>query len=340
MTAYLFYPGCSMQRSARPYLDSLRAIQADLDLQLTEVEDWNCCGATEYGTVHRWASYALIGRNLALGQQQASPPLRHPRKNGSPTLVAGCSACYLNLSKTDYYMRTNAEVRGMVNDALAAGGLRYDPGALRVRHLLDVIYHDIGLDAIRARVVRPLTGLRVAPYYGCMLPRPDFDQRVSDHEYPLTLDRLLTALGATVVDFPLKTHCCSGHMTQISPPVAYELIRRLVDGAVRVRADLMATLCPMCQLNLDAFQADMNAHFKTHYHMPVIYFTQLMGLAFGHEPVDLGLGKEFVDARPALSRIGVTLPAQEETSVQPARRPRREEGLPMPRLAHDEEGVP
>lgn len=346
MTAYLFYPGCSMQRSARPYLDSLRAIQSDLGMQLEEVEDWNCCGATEYGAVHRWAAYALVGRNLALGQQQASFGVRSAERPGvnsaerpSQTLVAGCSACYLNLSKTDYYMRTNTEVQGMVNQALAAGGLRYDPGALQVRHLLDVITNDVGLEAVRARVVRPLTGLRVAPYYGCLLSRPDFDHRLDDYEYPVCLDRLLAALGATVVDFPLKTHCCSGHMTQISPPVAYELIRRLVDGATQARADLMATLCPMCQLNLDAFQGDMNAHFKTEYHMPVIYFTQLMGLAFGHEPVELGLGKEFVDARAALGRMGVTLPEEEETSAKPARRPRREEGLPMPRPRHDEEGV-
>lgn len=328
MSKYLFYPGCSMQRSARPYLDSLQAIRAEIDVALEDVQDWNCCGATEYGAVHRWASYALVGRNLALAQQQV---------DGTDTLVAACSACYLNLAKTENYMRTNAEVNATVNSALAAGGLHYDPGSVQVRHLLDIIYNDVGLDAIKARVVRPLTGLRVAPYYGCMIVRPDYDKRFGNPEYPQALDQIMRALGATVIDFPLKTHCCSGHMTQISPRTAYELIRRLVDSAESYRTDIMVTLCPMCQLNLDAYQDEMNAHFRTGYHVPVLYFTQLMGLAFGHDPVELGIGKEFVSARAALGRIGVELPEEPAEAARPARSRKKDEGLPMPKMPEEDE---
>jgi heterodisulfide reductase subunit B len=125
----------------------------------------------------------------------------------------------------------------------------------------------------------PLTGLRVAPYLGCMVPRPDYEHRWSNPEYPTELDRVLKALGAEVIDFPLKTHCCGGHMTQIGPDVAYELIRRLVHAAAEYRADMMVTLCPMCQLNIDAYQGEMNRHFGTNYRMPILFFTQLMGLA-------------------------------------------------------------
>lgn len=328
---YLFYPGCSMERSARPYLDSLLAIREDIDVYLEDVQDWNCCGATEYGAVHRWGSHALTGRNLALAQQQV---------NGTNTLVAGCSACYLNLAKTENYMRTNADVNRKVNRALAAGGLQYDAGTVEVRHLLDIVYNDVGLDKIKEMVTRPLTGLRVAPYYGCMIVRPDLDNRFGNAEYPQALDQVLAALGATVIDFPLKTHCCSGHMTQISPVVAYELIRRLVHSADQYKADMMVTLCPMCQLNLDAYQGEMNGYYKTSYHMPVLYFTQLMGLAFGHDPAELGIGKEFVDARSALANIGVELPAEEEeAAAKPARpsgRRKKEEGLPMPLMPDDD----
>jgi heterodisulfide reductase subunit B2 len=329
MSKYLFYPGCSLQRSARPYLDSLLALREDLGLTLEEVQDWNCCGATEYVSVHRLAAYALIGRNLALAAQQV---------DGTQTLIAACSACYLNLAKTDAYMRQDEELDGRVNEALGAGDLHYKPGSVIVRHLLDVIYREVGLETIRARVVRPLKGLRVAPYYGCMLVRPDLDGRYDSSEYPKSMDRILAALGAEVVDYPLKTHCCGGHMTQISPPVAYELIRRLVAAADEYRADVMVALCPMCQLNLDAYQADVNRHFKTHYQMPILYFTQLMGLAFGHDPGALGLGKEFVSARKALARIGLRLPeAEAESAPRPARRRKDDPSLPMPRMPEEKE---
>ncbi len=323
MNKYLFYPGCSMPKSARPYYDSLMAIRPDIEIGLEEVKDWNCCGATEYWSVHQLKAHALVGRNLALAEKQS---------NGTNTLVAGCSACYLNLAKTAKYVQDDELLSSQVSEALAAGDLRYTPGSLEIRHILDVIYNDVGLEKIRSLVVRPLTGLRVAPYYGCMIVRPDPDNRYGNPEYPTALDKLLEVLGASVIDFPQKTHCCSGHMTQISPEVAYELLHRLISGADRYQADVMATLCPMCQLNLDAYQGDMNAHFDTDYHMPVLYFTQLMGLAFGHEPDELGIGKEFVDARDALAKIGVVLPEEEEKPKRKPRRRKKEEGLPMPRM--------
>jgi heterodisulfide reductase subunit B len=329
MSKYLFYPGCSMESSASAYYDSLMAICDPLGLDLEEINDWNCCGATEYVGISLTPAYALISRNLALAAQQA---------NGTRTVLAPCSACYLNLAKADHYMQESPKLGENVNVALAAGGLHYKPGSLDVRHLLDVIINDVGLDTVRRSVVRPLKGLRVAPYLGCMVPRPDYEKRWSDHEHPNELDRLLKALGAEVIDFPLKTHCCGGHMTQIGPATAFELIRRLVHSADQYHADLMVTLCPMCQLNLDAYQGEMNRHFHTSYSMPILFFTQLMGLAFGMDPRSLGIGKELVDARTALSRIGVEVPLAEQQPVA-APRPRqtKKEGLPMPRMPGEEE---
>ncbi|HZD09888.1 MAG TPA: CoB--CoM heterodisulfide reductase iron-sulfur subunit B family protein [Candidatus Binatia bacterium] len=332
MSHYLFYPGCSMTRSARPYLDSFMAIRDELGIDVEEVRDWNCCGATEYAAVHGAAAYALVGRNLALAEKQV---------DGTRTLLAGCSACYLNLAKTDHMMRENPRFGARINEALAAGDLHYDPGSVEVRHLLDVIYNEVGLDAIRRRVVRPLQGLRAAPYYGCMIVRPDPDHRFDSPEYPLELDRLLRVLGVEVVSYPQKTQCCGGHMTQISPPVAYELIRRLVQGAEQNQAHIIVTLCPMCQLNLDAFQSDMNDHFNTDYHIPVLYFTQLLGLAFGHEPAELGLRREFVSSREALAYAGVDVPIEEEEVPAPRRRRRAKDdpSLPMPKMPGDEEAL-
>jgi len=240
MREYMFYPGCAMETSASAYNDSLIAILEPLGLKLREIEDWNCCGATEYLGISVAPAYALIGRNLALASQQA---------NQADTVVASCSACYLNLAKADHYMEEREKLNRIVNDALDAGGLKYKPGSLKIRHLLDVIINDIGLDQVRKAVVKPLTGLRVAPYLGCMVPRPDYNNNWSDYEYPNELDRLLDALGAEVIDFPMKTHCCGGHMTQIGPSTAFELIRRLLYSAEQYNADVMTAVCPMCQMN-------------------------------------------------------------------------------------------
>jgi heterodisulfide reductase subunit B len=325
MNKYLFYPGCSMESSAKAYTGSMNAILEPLDLQFEEIEDWNCCGATEYLGINLIPAYSLIARNLALATKQM---------NGTRTVVAPCSACYLNLAKADHYMQERPSLGVKVNQALNAGGLQYKAGTLEVRHLIDILVYDIGLEAIRNKVSRPLKGLRVAPYMGCMLPRPDYQHRWSDHEHPTELDDLLRALGAEVIDYPLTTSCCGGHMTQIGPETAFELIRRLVADADERGAQLMATVCPMCQLNVDAYQNEMNRFFGTDYHVPVLFFTQLMGLAFGREPEELGIGTELVSSRDALANIGVEVPVRQE----PAGPRRKDESLPMPRRNNHETG--
>jgi heterodisulfide reductase subunit B len=334
MSGYLYYPGCSLSGSARAYAESLSAILAPLGMELHEIDDWNCCGASEYLTLSPLRGYALIGRNLALAESQ---------RNGTDTLVAPCSACYANLAKTDRFVRESAVLSRRLNTALAADGLHYTPGSVTVRHLLEVLIDDVGLDELKRHVVRPLTGLRVAPYLGCLVSRPDYDGRWSRHEQPIALDQLMAALGADVVDFPLRTACCGGHMTQISPNTGFELIRRLVDAADRREADLLATVCPMCQMNIDAYQGEMNHHFSTHYQVPILFFTQLIGLAFGLEPKALGIGTEIVSAQAALGRIGIEVPAPTGepvaagSAIREGQRPKRPQGLPMPRLDEDEQ---
>jgi heterodisulfide reductase subunit B len=320
MSDYILYPGCSMETGARAYYDSLKAISKPIGLNLKEIDDWNCCGATEYFGISKTPAYALIARNLALAAEQAA--------NGTRKVVAPCSACYLNLAKADHYMREQPKLGRQVNEALAAGNLSYKPGSLDIHHLLDVIIYDIGLDVVEKNVVRPLKGVRVAPYLGCMVPRPDYDHRWSDHDLPVELDMLLKTLGADVVDYPLKTECCGGHMPQISPATAFEMLRRLISVADERDTDVMTTICPMCQLNIDGYQGEMNGFFGTNYHMPILFFTQLMGLAFGIDPKELGFGLELVSARNVLDAIGVKAPP--ETPPAPPRRPRKPEGLPMP----------
>lgn len=317
---YSYYPGCSLERNAIAYHKSTMAIAKYLETEFVEVEDWNCCGATEYFSISLLPAYALVARNLALAAKQSS--------NGGQ-IVAPCSACFLNLSKTDHYMSESPDLASKVNEALAAGGLNYTPGSIRVRHLLDVVVSDIGYDKIAEKVTNPLKGLKVAPYYGCMVVRPGYVGEFDDPEYPTTMDKLLKTLGADVIDYPLKAHCCGGHMTQISEPVAMDLIRRLLQNAADYEADIIVTLCPMCQLNLDAYQESVNNYFGTNFHIPVLYFTQMMGLAFNIPATELGIGKEFVDPQPALSKIGIEVPVVEK------KKPTKE-ALPMPKKREEE----
>ena len=290
---YGYYPGCSMEKNARAYQTSLMSIVEPLGLELVEVEDWNCCGATEYFSINDIPAYALVGRNLAIASQQ----------NGFEKLVAPCSACFLNLKKTDHVMEEYKEINQKVNTALEAGGLHYQPGSVSVHHLLEIIVQDVGLEAIQEKVQKPLYELKVAPYYGCLIPRPADMDSFDDPEQPTSMDSLLAALGATVVDFSLKAQCCGGHMTQISEDTALELIRRLLKNADDNGADIISAVCPMCQLNLDAYQDAVNKYFGTNYKIPVVYFTQLIGLAFGVHETELGFGKEIVSAQPALKKI-------------------------------------
>jgi len=283
---YAYYPGCSLECSSAAYDVSVREVSDLLGIKLVELDDWNCCGATEYFSQNELVATSVIARNLALVDSQLDQ------------LVAPCAACYLNLAKTDKLMTDHPEMGQKINQCLAAGGLSYKAGRVRVRHILDVIHTDIGETAIRDKVVRPLSGLRVAPYYGCQVVRPIAG--VDSSEYPMKMDELFTWLGAEVVDYPVKAHCCSGHMTQISEPQAFELIRRLLQSAAEYKADMILCMCPMCQLNLDGYQARVNSHFGTNYHLPIVFFTQLVGLAFGLEPKRLGFGKEIVAAEPVI----------------------------------------
>jgi heterodisulfide reductase subunit B len=391
MRPYLYYPGCSMDSSARAYHDSIAFVTEKLGIELDEIDDWNCCGASEYFSISLTGAQALVGRNLAIAERtavsvaataaagsatdggasaasatavlsraaveparearavnamrsaMATAPgagTRGPRREPVGTLVAACSMCYLNLAKVDHQLAEDRGTATRVNEALAAGGLDYDAGSVRVRHLLEVVVREVGLEEVRSHVVRPLTGLRVAPYLGCLLTRPGYDDRWSAFEHPVEFDRLIAALGAEVVDFPAKTDCCGGHMTQISPGTAFSLIRRLVASAERRGAVLMATVCPMCQMNVDAFQGEMNRYFHAHHHVPILFFTQLMGLAFGAEPRAVGIGTELVSASAALATIGIEVPAEPEEATTPdgrpiRRRPRKPQGLPMPRMPED-----
>ncbi|MBN1868140.1 CoB--CoM heterodisulfide reductase iron-sulfur subunit B family protein [Candidatus Sumerlaeota bacterium] len=286
---YVYYPGCSLKGTGRAYEESVLAVFDKLGIQLAELEDWNCCGATAYMSVDEHRSFALAARNLALAERQAP----------DTAMVVPCSGCYLTLNKTCHIVKDYPEIAQEVKTALDRAGLEWK-NRVEVRHPLDILVQDLGLDTIRQAVVRPLKGLKVAPYYGCQIVRPysTFDHQI----YPTSMDHLLEALGATVMHYPLKTKCCGGSMTGTVPEVGKRLSYILLNEAKKREADLMATVCPLCQFNLDAYARDA-AHAYGPVNMPVVYFTQLMGLAFGLSAKQVGLQRNIVSAMGSLKKF-------------------------------------
>jgi heterodisulfide reductase subunit B len=285
---YTYFPGCSASEGgAKAYNRSAQAVSKLLEVELAELEDWNCCGSTPSGSVDELGAYCMAARDLALAEKRGLD------------MVTPCSACYVIFNRTNTYLNGYPHFMAKVNEALAAGGLEYD-GKVKVRHMLDVITTDVGYEAVKAKVNRPLNGLKVASYYGCQVVRPSFG---FDHpEYPQSLDNLVTSLGAEAVPFPLKTRCCGGSLVISEEDVALDLLHKLLESASSHGAECLVTVCPLCQTNLDVYQARVNRKFKTHYKLPVLFFTQLMGIAFGLEEKDLGLKTGVVPVNKALAK--------------------------------------
>ncbi len=285
---YLYYPGCSLSATGVAYHESLQAVARRLGLELQELSDWNCCGATIYMNIDETRAFVLSARNLALAERQG---------NGNCTLVTPCSACYLIMNKTRHYVEEYPAVGRAVKDALSRAGLEYH-GTVPVRHPLDIFVNDVGLQTIRAQVKRPLTGVKVASYYGCLTsrPYPVFD----DVHNPQSMDRLVEAVGAEPVDWPIKTRCCGGSLMGTMEEVGSRLIYILLKDAQRRGADAIITNCPFCQCNLECFQADVRRRFKDLGQISVLYFSQLLGIALGSSSKELGLQRSFVPLEAVL----------------------------------------
>jgi heterodisulfide reductase subunit B len=281
MTEYAYFPGCSLEKMAINYHQSAMETARKLGVTLKELDDWNCCGATTYSHVDELLAHTLSARNLAMAEQ------------ANLDLVVPCSACYKNSYFTNKYLKEDADLADHVNYALEEDDLSFT-GKAKVKHLMEMMVEDVGLDVIKDKVETPLEGLRVAPYYGCQILRPR--KNGEDVENPDFFENLLSAIGAEPVDYALKTYCCGGSLILTSREAALNMCRNLLDNAADRGAVMIATVCPMCQINLECYQALVNQEFGTDFKMPIVYFTQLVGLALGIKPKKLGIGMELISA--------------------------------------------
>lgn len=265
---YFLYWGCSLEASGSNYLESLKPVAEVLGLEFEELEDWNCCGASiSYIGANDLSIKVLNARNLALAEAQ-----------GGYDIVAPCSSCYIQMIKVNHEIQEDESLNAKINEILREGGLNYT-GSTRVRHLLDVLYHDVGPEKIKAKVKKPLSGLKVAGYVGCQTVRPygEYDSV----ERPISHDAILKAIGAEPVVFPKKMRCCGSGIFLTEMEYCMPLVKDILEDATNHGAQIISTVCPMCAMNLEAYQHRINKALGTSFDVPVVYLTQLMAVAFG-----------------------------------------------------------
>jgi len=273
------YPGCSLEGSSSSYDISLDRVLEILRIRPEVLKDWNCCGATAAHALNRKLYLGLNLRNLALAEAQ-----------GFSEILAPCASCYHRLASVNFELQQDPELRAELN---REAGLNYQ-GWVRVRNLLDLLARVQDEDGIAPHVRRPLAGLRVACYYGCLntrIPRMEcFDNR----ENPSSMERVVGALGAEPIDWSYKTECCGASLFISAEKVSAKLVARILQDAVARKADLIAVACPLCQNNLDTKQKEIREQFGIERPLPVLFITQLMGLAFGLGDHELGMRQNFV----------------------------------------------
>lgn len=290
---YLFYPGCSMDASALEYKRSMLAVFETLGAEVEEIPDWTCCGASAASVVSELLGHVLPARNMALAEQI----------DEDLTMIAGCSACYTNFHRTHEAVSRDRALLQQINRALEVEGLTYQ-GKAQVRHLMDVLTNDFSLEEIASHLQRPLTGLVVAPYYGCQTVRPF--SPYDDDQAPTSMLPILEALGATVHRHNREASCCGTSLEMTKQEVGVSMVVEILDACEG--ADCVVTICPMCQLNVEGYQDKVSKVLGRRVNMPVLFLPQLMALAFGLPDDVLMFGRHMVPVKPMLSRLEQTIP--------------------------------
>ena len=286
---YAYYPGCSAHSTARDMHESALAVAGALGLDLIEPAGWTCCGAT-----------AAHQTDPVLAASLPAASLLKVRDMGLD-MVVNCAACYNRMKVANHEVSTDPAMRKKVSDAV---GRDYD-GSVKVRHIVEVLLEDVGLDAIKNSIKQSLNGLKVACYYGCLLVRPHEVTNFDDPENPASLDRLVTAMGGISLDWPHKVECCGGGLSMSRTDVVVSLTDSIVGMAKAAGARCIAVSCPMCQINLDMRQQDIEKQTRTRHDMPVLYVTQLLGLCLGIPPDRLGLNKLMISPESVIEKIEI-----------------------------------
>lgn len=288
---YAYFPGCSIEASAKEYEMSTIAVNKVLGVEFVEIPDWNCCGSID--AVHAYnpkLSLSLSARNFSIAEGM------------NLDIVTLCSACFFTLSRAGKMLHEDADLKCAVDKIINDAGLKFT-GEVKVRHYLDVLVNDVGFEKIAQNVKVPLKGLKIAPYYGCLLVRPPQIRSFDDPEHPKSMDRIVEALGGESLHYNDKTRCCGASLVLTDESVMLEMTKDILLSAKNQGADCIVTPCPMCHFNLDAKQKEIESHFDLKINMPILYFTQLMGIAFGLGSKELGLNRNIVSPSKIFEKL-------------------------------------
>ncbi|MFQ6078815.1 MAG: CoB--CoM heterodisulfide reductase iron-sulfur subunit B family protein [Thermodesulfobacteriota bacterium] len=285
---FSYYPGCTAHSTSTEYTHSYREVLSVLGVELEEIEDWNCCGAAAARNLNYMLSISLPARNIAIAQEKGRP------------LVIPCAGCFRNLKRADQALRSDPEVKKRVESLV---GFKFT-GGLELRALLDVVVTDVGLERIAERVRRPLRGLKIVSYYGCALVRPPKITHLDDPENPQCLDKLMETLGAIPLDWSYKTECCGADLTFTRADIVKRIVGEIMAGAREAGAEAIVTPCGLCHVNLEIRRPSREDS------MPVFYFTELMGLAFGLEKCSQWWRKHFINPSRLIEEKGLAVHAR------------------------------
>ncbi len=285
-----YFPGCSLHSSAKEYNDSIKVSLGSLGVDLREVPDWNCCGATAAHSLNESLALALPARNLALAEREGL------------SLFAPCSACYHRFILANRVLQKDEEKLLEVNELIEP--LNYK-GSTEVRNILEILVEDVGLKRIKRAVKRPLKGIRVVSYYGCLLTRVPHSKASDDRENPVYMDRVMEAIGAEAVPWPSKMDCCGASLNVTEEAIVCRLSGHILDNAQAVQADAIVTSCTLCQMNLDLMQSGTKPEYSHSAGLPVFYVSELLALALGRELPAGQWKKHFVDPKVFLKRVGL-----------------------------------
>ncbi|MCZ7356415.1 MAG: CoB--CoM heterodisulfide reductase iron-sulfur subunit B family protein [Candidatus Methanoperedens sp.] len=293
-----YYPGCTLHGTAREYDASTKGVCKAAGIELVEIEDWNCCGALE----------AIFDKELSMGLSARNNMLA--QKTGLD-LVIPCSICSHNLSRADSAMKQDGAFRAKIEKAL---GEKYN--GIKIKHLLDVVVNDVGVDALSRNFKKTLKGIKAVPYYGCLLVRPSEVSKFDNPENPMSLDNLIKATGAECLPFTQKTKCCGGNLLMSKQDYAFILTKKLFDEAKAAGANCIVVACPMCHMLLDGQQSMIEKAHNTVIDMPVLYFTQLIGLAMGLSEKELELDRNMVSPARLMESIGKVKPEEKKVETK------------------------
>jgi len=286
---YSFYPGCSSQKKASSYNQyrSTLTICEELGIKLNEISDWNCCSASiGYAGGGELPRLVLSARNLALSEQE------HPNQD----FVATCAACWLASRETNDRLNEDAQLKSEANEALKEAGLTFQ-GEKKVRHMVEVLIEDIGYEAMAQPVKKPLKGLKIAGYVGCQTNRP-FGIDGESFENPVYLDKMVEVLGAEPVEnYDKKVSCCGGALMFSEPEKSQALVKDIIEAAYDGGADMLVTPCPVCQMNTEVYQAQINKKYGTKFNMPSVYYSTLMSVAYGRSAKEAALDGQIIKAK-------------------------------------------